>query len=173
MSEGDVPSAILQCLLSGIPKLRLAAITQSKIRLNLISLVSDLAVSSTPDLQDIHNHQDVLEAILQAFPNKCPTEKDMLAAVLSLDSYYNFNLAKYKATAVSLRKTWALQDVSALRFLLMYIFDSVRSRAGAQGSHDLVLRRLKSYVQTPAVARRRIMIEQQVIHIGTPPLPLT
>ena len=121
--------------------------------MNLVPLTTDILTQSKPNDQDFDEHAVVLELFMEHFSLKVPNEAIIVSALVGLDNLYRRRLSK--VSTLTAQRRWAQPDAIALRFLLTYIFNLVRTSKGKTTSRNPTIGRLKSYVRTDAVFRRQ------------------
>ena len=92
---------ILDCLLQGLSRAVLNRVCQSERRYPLLAMRSDTTVTS-PVMEDFEEHQIVVERVIEAFPQRCPSEKLFISAFMLLDEHYGYKLSKLKPEQVFL-----------------------------------------------------------------------
>jgi hypothetical protein len=73
--------------------------------------------------------------------------------IVGLDDFYRNQLSK--TTVKKHQRRWAVIDANSVRYLLCYIFSSVRTGQGRTSARYAALAELKSLVQSAAVSRRQ------------------
>ena len=110
-----------------------------------------MATPGPPSVVDLEEHALLLEGFLNEFSKKCPNLSDLLKGFVALDSHYRCKLSK--ATTKGAQKRWAEHDSVSIRYMLTYIFNSVRTSGGKSSARNPTICRLRSFVRTDAVMR--------------------
>jgi hypothetical protein len=150
-SDEDTTKNLFVVLRDALPKGVIEAACGSQTAIGLVPIVSD--PTKPPSRMDVEQHFDMLSKLISEYPTKCPSLSNFVDGFVALDDFYRKSLSKSKTRKG--QKSWANSDSHALRYLITYVFTSVRTQGGAVGARYSALAQLKTLVTTAAKSRKQ------------------
>ena len=152
-SDEDATKNLFVVLRDALPKGVIEAACGSQTAIGLVPIVSD--PTKPPSRMDVEQHFDMLSKLISEYPTKCPSLSSFVDGFVALDDFYRKSLSKSKTRKG--QKSWANSDSHALRYLITYVFTSVRTQGGAVGARYTALAQLKTLVTTAAKTRKQAL----------------
>jgi hypothetical protein len=152
-SDEDATKSLFVVLRDALPKGVIEAACGSQTAIGLVPIVSD--PTKPPSRMDVEQHFDMLSKLISEYPTKCPSLSSFVDGFVALDDFYRKSLSKSKTRKG--QKSWANSDSHALRYLITYVFTSVRTQGGAVGARYTALAQLKTLVTTAAKTRKQTL----------------
>ena len=151
-SDEDTTKNLFVVLRDALPKGVIEAACGSQTAIGLVPIVSD--PTKPPSRMDVEQHFDMLSKLISEYPTKCPSLSNFVDGFVALDDFYRKSLSKSKTRKG--QKSWANSDSHVFRYLITYVFTSVRTQGGAVGARYSALAQLKTLVTTAAKTRKQM-----------------